>query len=115
MIGDGDHPGRIEPSDRLVDAGRTPCCIGIASAGRDDGWPATDALEAIVLRQHGPDVHGAWSNHRIPSATRWIVESARTMCELVFTPGYLAGGSALTVRTNWAEGPFALVEKPPGC
>ena len=105
----------IELSDDIVDGGATPWCLGIASAGLDDGWPASDVLEAVVLRQHGPEVYDAWWTHRIPFDDPRIIESARMMGELVFTPGYLSGGPVVAARTNWAEGPFALAEDPPGC
>ena len=34
-------------------------CIGVESGG-DSGWPGTDWIEDIVLRQAGPDVYDGW-------------------------------------------------------
>src|SRR5262245_18243795 len=48
-------------SQKIADSGTTPWCIGLES-GAASGWPGTDWLEDIVLRQAGPDVYDKWYN-----------------------------------------------------
>ncbi len=52
-------------SDKIAATGKKPWCAGIGS-GDATGWPATDWLEDVVLRQAGPDVYEQWVNHEIP-------------------------------------------------
>ena len=51
-------------SDKMVADGIKPWCGGIESGGAT-GWPATDWLEQIVLRQSGGDVYDKWVSHEI--------------------------------------------------
>ena len=43
-------------SQRIAQSGTTPWCIGLES-GAASGWPGTDWIENIVLRQSGTDVY----------------------------------------------------------
>ena len=47
--------GQMDLSDEIAAGGKTPWCGGISS-GAATGWPATDSLEEIVLRNSGPGV-----------------------------------------------------------
>src|SRR5436309_10984627 len=51
-------------SDKIAKAGKKPWCGGIGS-GTATGWPATDWLEEIVMRQSGPDVYDKWITHDV--------------------------------------------------
>ena len=51
-------------SDQMVKDGIKPWCGGIESGGAT-GWPATDWLEQIVLRQSGGDVYDQWVAHTV--------------------------------------------------
>ena len=51
-------------SDKMVADGIKPWCGGIESGGAT-GWPATDWLEQVVLRQSGGDVYDKWVSHEI--------------------------------------------------
>jgi alpha-glucoside transport system substrate-binding protein len=57
--------GMIDLSNTIAKSGKMkPWCGGIGS-GKATGWPATDWLEEIVLRQYGADVYDQWTNHTI--------------------------------------------------
>ena len=43
----------------IADSGRVPWCAGFGSDAAT-GWPGTDWIEDLVLRQSGPDVYDAW-------------------------------------------------------
>src|SRR6185312_3659502 len=49
-------------TEQIVQDGGTPWCLGIAD-GPATGWPLSDWLEDIVLRQAGPDVYDQWVAH----------------------------------------------------
>ncbi|MFN2521305.1 MAG: ABC transporter substrate-binding protein, partial [Candidatus Limnocylindria bacterium] len=51
----------IKLSQKIRDSGATPWCVGLES-GAASGWPGTDWLEDIVLRQAGPEKYDAWYN-----------------------------------------------------
>ncbi len=51
-------------SDQMVKDGLKPWCGGIESGGAT-GWPATDWLEQVVLRQSGGQVYNDWVAHTI--------------------------------------------------
>jgi alpha-glucoside transport system substrate-binding protein len=52
-------------SDKIAATGIKPWCAGIGS-GEATGWPATDWLEDVMLRDNGPDVYDQWVKHEIP-------------------------------------------------
>ena len=55
----------MQLSDKIAAAGKMkPWCGGIGS-GTATGWPATDWLEEIVLRNNGPDVYDKWVSHDV--------------------------------------------------
>ncbi len=42
-----------------------PWCAGFES-GEATGWPGTDWIEDVVLRDEGPEVYDQWVTHEIP-------------------------------------------------
>jgi alpha-glucoside transport system substrate-binding protein len=52
-------------SDTIAASGMKPWCAGIGS-GEATGWPVTDWLEDVMLRDVGPDVYDQWVAHKIP-------------------------------------------------
>ena len=68
--------------DQMVaDGGAKPLCVGIES-GQATGWPFTDWVEDMVLRQHGADVYDQWVSHEIPFNDPRIVETMQTVVDL---------------------------------
>jgi ABC-type glycerol-3-phosphate transport system substrate-binding protein len=59
----GDAPGSWDElqtaADGVAEGDTATWCIGFES-GAASGWPGTDWIEDIVLRQAGPDVYDAW-------------------------------------------------------
>ena len=62
-----DHLGRADrPHARPSrTSGTKPWCAGIES-GDATGWPATDWIEDVLLRQAGPSVYDQWITHEHP-------------------------------------------------
>lgn len=59
--------------DEMIDNGDTPLCVGIES-GTATGWPFTDWVEELVLRQEGIDYYNDWVAHEVPFDDQPIVD-----------------------------------------
>ena len=51
-----------------------PLCVGIESSAAT-GWPFTDWVEELILRDHGIDFYNQWVAHEIPFNSPEIVET----------------------------------------
>ena len=83
-----------------------PWCAGIGS-GDATGWPATDWLEDIVLREAGPDVYDQWYTHEIPFNDPQIVDALTTMSDILRNPDYVNAGFGdvkSIASTEWTDG-----------
>jgi alpha-glucoside transport system substrate-binding protein len=88
-------------SDQMVKDGIKPWCGGIESGGAT-GWPATDWLEQIVLRQSGGDVYDKWVSHAVPFSSPEITKAMDTLAGWMKNPDYVnAGfGNVQTIATT---------------
>lgn len=100
--------------ERLVAVGETPWCLGI-EAQSATGWPATDWVEDLVVRQHGVDAYRQWVGGTIPFADERIARSFETFRELVLQPRQVAGGVGGVLRTSTQSSDDPLFANPPGC
>jgi alpha-glucoside transport system substrate-binding protein len=78
-------------SDKMVADGIKPWCAGIES-GEATGWPATDWVEDIMLRDQGPDVYDQWVNHTIPFNDPKVVSALNRAGSILKNPKYVNGG-----------------------
>jgi alpha-glucoside transport system substrate-binding protein len=78
-------------SDQMVADGIKPWCGGIESGGAT-GWPATDWLEQVVLRQQGGDVYDQWVSHEVLFNSPQITEAMDTIAGWMKNPDYVNGG-----------------------
>jgi alpha-glucoside transport system substrate-binding protein len=78
-------------SDQMVKDGVKPWCGGIESGGAT-GWPSTDWLEQIVLRQSGGDVYDKWVNHEIVFNSPEITKAMDTLAAWMKNPDYVNAG-----------------------
>ncbi|MCV2395293.1 ABC transporter substrate-binding protein [Actinotalea sp. M2MS4P-6] len=79
-------------SDQIVaDGDVKPWCGGIGS-GTATGWPATDWLEQIVLRNSGPDVYDQWVNHDVMFSSPEIKDAMSILEAWMKNPDYVNGG-----------------------
>jgi len=58
----------------MISKGDTPLCVGIES-GPATGWPFTDWVEELVLREQGIDYYNKWVAHEIPFNDSKIVDT----------------------------------------
>jgi alpha-glucoside transport system substrate-binding protein len=81
----------IKLSDKAVADGHKPWCAGIES-GDATGWPATDWLEEVLLRQAGPDVYDQWWKHEIPFNDPKIQAALAEVGKILKNPKYVNAG-----------------------
>lgn len=100
--------------DRIRAQGVTPWCLGI-EAQLATGWPATDWVEDLILRQEGPDVYQDWVTGSVPFADERIADAFASFRALVLQPGLVAGGVGKVLSTDIQSSDDPLFADPPGC
>ncbi|MDQ3782820.1 MAG: ABC transporter substrate-binding protein [Actinomycetota bacterium] len=101
-------------SAQMVADGQTPWCFGFESGGAT-GWPGTDWIEDILLRQSGPDVYTQWYNHEIPFNDPAVVSAFDRFGEILLGEGFVLGGANNVSGINFQDSPLPLFDEPPGC
>ncbi len=88
-------------SDKMAADGIKPWCGGIESGGAT-GWPSTDWIEQIVLRQQGGDVYDQWIAHTVLFDSPEITAAMDTLAGWMKNPDYVnAGfGNVQTIATT---------------
>ncbi|HEX5828491.1 MAG TPA: extracellular solute-binding protein [Candidatus Limnocylindrales bacterium] len=86
-------------------------CIGLES-GAASGWPGTDWLEDIVLRQAGPDVYDAWVRGEQKWTSPEIKQAWETFGDALDNAH---GGTGFVVNTNFGTAANPMFDEPPGC
>lgn len=108
----GDAPATWEDLQALAnDPAQNKWCVALES-GADSGWPGTDWIEDIVLRQAGPEVYDAW----VAGEQKWTSPEIKSAFETfgeVLADSY--GGPDYVNNTPFGQGGNQLFETPPGC
>ena len=99
---------------RIQDEGLTPWCLGI-EAQDATGWPATDWVEDLVVRQWGSDVYAGWIDGTVLFSDPRIAQSFTTFRELVLARGRVDGGPSGVLRTAVQNASEPLFADEPGC
>jgi alpha-glucoside transport system substrate-binding protein len=99
-------------SEQMVEDGYTPWSIG---TGSDDatGWPATDWMEDIVLRQAGPETYDGWVTNEVPFDDPAIEEAANTFDQILSGDGFVVGGKSSIPDIDFRDAPDAIVGDEP--
>ena len=86
-------------------------CIGVESGG-DSGWPGTDWIEDIVLRQAGTAVYDGW----VAGTTPWTDPAIKAAFQEFGTAVENAyGGSDYVNATAFGKAANPMFTDPPGC
>lgn len=101
-------------SDQIVADGAAPWCIGTGSDAAT-GWPATDWMEDLVLRQAGTDAYDQWVAGELPFDSPEIRAAAETFGEIIFTDGYVLGGAGSISSTDFRDAPDPMFSDDPPC
>lgn len=78
-------------SQTIADSGVKPWCAGFGSDAAT-GWPGTDWIEDIVLREAGPDVYDQWVANEIPFTDPQIQSAFDSLGEILLNPDYVNAG-----------------------
>lgn len=110
----GTYDDLVALSETMVADGYTPWCFGFES-GDATGWPGTDWLEDIVVRNSGGDLYGQWFRHEIPFNDPAIVEAFDIFGEIMFGEDFVLGGPDGVSAIPFGESPLPLFNDPPSC
>ena len=108
----------IALSTEMADQGTSPFCLGTGSDAAT-GWPATDWMEDIVLRDQGTEVYDQWVTHEVVFDSPEITSAAERFGEIVFgessgTP-FVFGGHENISSTDFRDAPDPMFNDPPNC
>lgn len=73
------------------ETGAAPWCAGFGSDAAT-GWPGTDWIEDLVLRQAGPDVYDQWVANEVPFTDPQITAAFDATGEILLNPDYVNAG-----------------------
>ena len=82
--------------------GVAPWCAGFGS-GDATGWPGTDWVEDLVLRQAGPDVYDQWVANEVPFTDPQIKDAFDAVGEILLNPDYVNAGFGDVQSINSTE------------
>ncbi|CAH0273862.1 Multiple sugar-binding protein [Microbacterium sp. Bi128] len=71
--------------------GAAPWCAGFASDAAS-GWPGTDWVEDMVLRQSGPEVYDQWVANEVKFTDPQIKQAFDAVGEILLNPAYVNAG-----------------------
>jgi alpha-glucoside transport system substrate-binding protein len=71
--------------------GKAPWCAGFAS-GDASGWPGTDWIEDLVLRQSGPDVYDQWVDGKVKFTDPQIKQAFDATGKILLDKSYVNAG-----------------------
>src|SRR5206468_3411451 len=101
-------------SKKIADSGTTPWCVGLES-GAASGWPGTDWLEDIVLRQAGPQVYESWYQGKTKWTSPEIKKAWETWGKIVTNDKMVFGGKSGVLATAFGDAGNPLFASPPKC
>lgn len=105
----------IALSDRMVEDGIVPWCIGI-EAGPATGWVAADWVEDVLARALGDDAYERW----VAGELRFGSDEVRGAIEQYLVPiwiddAYVLGGRAAIAEESFAASALGIVGAEPSC
>jgi len=71
--------------------GKAPWCAGFGSDAAT-GWPGTDWIEDLMIRQAGPETYDKWISHEIPFTDQSVVDAFDSVGEILINPDYVNAG-----------------------
>ena len=87
-------------------------CVAMES-GAASGWPGTDWIENILLRQAGPDIYDAWAAGQLEWTSPEVREAFEFFGSEILAHTY--GGGTWVVNTNFGRVGGPIFSDPPGC
>ncbi len=75
-------------ADKMAAKGQTAFCGGLGSGGAT-GWPGTDWVEQMVLREYGAKVYGDWVSHKIKFSDPRIQSAMQKVADWMQNPKWV--------------------------
>lgn len=82
--------------------GKAPWCAGFGS-GDATGWPGTDWVEDMVLRDSGPEVYDQWVANEVKFTDQPIIDAFDATGEYLLNPEYVNAGFGDVQSINSTE------------
>ncbi|WP_100445998.1 ABC transporter substrate-binding protein [Glycomyces xiaoerkulensis] len=98
----------IELSDQIADSGVSPWCVGFESGGAT-GWPGTDWIEDIVLRED-IDLYDQWVEHEVPFNDPDIVSAIEKAGDILVNDDYIHNGVDTISSTPFQEAGYPILD-----
>ena len=95
--------GMMALADKMAAAKQTAFCGGIGSGGAT-GWPATDWLEEVVVRQFGAKTYADWISHKVKFSDPKILAAMATVAAWMQNPKYVGDVKAIATTTFQSAG-----------
>lgn len=99
-------------SQKIAGTGTTPWSIGLES-GAASGWPGTDWIEDILLRQSGPNAYASWWQGKARWTSQEVAGAWETWGKIVGNPKMVYGGTQYMLATNFGNAADPLFTNPP--
>ena len=101
-------------SNKIIADGDTPWCIGIES-GAATGWPATDWIEALMLRTTTPENYDKWVAGTLKFDSPEVRKAISYMTPIWFNDKMVYGGTKSIATVNFGDSIKPMFNKPPKC
>ena len=88
-------------------------CAGFES-GAASGWPASDQIDNIIMRQSGDQVYTSWVQGKTKFTSPQIKQGYQTFLKEV-SAASVYGGSNTVLATNFGKAGDPLFKQPAGC
>ncbi len=99
---------------QIVADGGTPWCIGLGS-GPATGWPATDWVEDMMLRNNTPADYDAWVSNEMKFDDPKVIVAIEDFGSFARVDANVAGGAGAVGSTDFRDSPKGLFTSPPTC
>ncbi|MDN5789148.1 ABC transporter substrate-binding protein, partial [Pseudorhodobacter sp.] len=101
-------------TEQIVADGGTPWCIGLGS-GPATGWPATDWVEDMMLRNNSPQDYDAWVSNDLKFNDPKVIAAIDDFGWFARNDKFVAGGAGAVGSTDFRDSPKGLFTSPPAC
>ncbi|WOF23727.1 ABC transporter substrate-binding protein [Microbacterium betulae] len=87
-----DWQGVLDLTQQIRDeTGEPPWCVGFGSDAAT-GWPGTDWIEDLILRQSGTEVYDQWVANEVPFTDPQIASAFDEVGKVILDPDYVNAG-----------------------
>jgi alpha-glucoside transport system substrate-binding protein len=101
-------------AQETADSGTTPWCIGLES-GPASGWPGTNWINEILMRQVDAETYASWWQGTLPWSSEPVRQAFETFGSIATNSDMVTGGPIAVLATSFLNGADAMYADPPAC